>query len=131
SAARRELAEEAGSDDVEIGPVVLRRVARLDFLGDWIEAHETFYLVTVEERFDADPQHLERYEAESFEPPAWVSPAELRGDRRRPSPWCLPDRVEAINAGAYSDPESDPGPWEEVDLYDDPARVVIDVPGRR
>lgn len=130
TAAKRELAEEAGFAVDDVGPVVLKRIARLDFLGRWIEAQETFHLVTVDRRFDPRPRQLERYEQDAFESLEWMSPDDLRSDRRRVYPLCLPDLVEAITGGSFAGAASGSGsePWEEVDLYDDPAKVVVDVP---
>jgi ADP-ribose pyrophosphatase YjhB (NUDIX family) len=46
-AALRELAEETGCADVELGPAVWTRAAGFDFEGERIEQHETFFMVRV------------------------------------------------------------------------------------
>lgn len=115
----REVAEETDIDLEALGPLALRRVARLEFLGDWIEAHETFYAVRLEDRPMTRGRELEAYEHDVILGRRWRSPADLRGDGLRIYPHCLSQLVEAITTDSLR------APWEELDVADDPAEVVI------
>jgi 8-oxo-dGTP pyrophosphatase MutT (NUDIX family) len=118
-ATRREIAEETDINVPSIGPVILRRRARLVFLGEYIEVDETFHAIWLEERPNVQHRQLEQYEADSFTGLHWLTPAEMRAQPHRIYPLCLPDLVDAVCAGAVDEP------WEELDLYDDVDRVDV------
>ena len=123
-ATRREIAEETDIDVPTLGPVILRRRARLVFLGEYIEVDETFHAIRLEARPSVQHRQLEQYEADSFTGLHWLTPAEMRAQPYRIFPLCLPDLVEAFLGGAVH------APWEEFDLHDDASQVEVVKPPR-
>jgi 8-oxo-dGTP pyrophosphatase MutT (NUDIX family) len=115
----REIAEETDIDLTALGPVVLRRRARLDFLGEHIEVDETFHAVMLAGRPAVGHRRLEPYEAESFGGLYWLTATDMRAAPDRIYPLCLPDLVEAILAGRLIEP------WQELDLHADVTRVEV------
>lgn len=117
AAARRELAEEASLDlDTFVGPVLYRR-AHLPFLGQLIEARETFWVAPVEERPAVASGRLDEYEVALLGDWVWLTAAEVRAVTIDVYPRCLPDLLDALTDPEDGDDPLAPGgrPWVEVE----------------
>lgn len=117
SALRRELAEEVGLLDPEIGPHVWNRLHVIPFVnGLWDGQRERYHLVRVAERFEPTPQlSRQQLEDENVFEIRWFSVDELVGldtpdtpDTARPTylrPGGLADHLASLlREGAPSDP---------------------------
>jgi 8-oxo-dGTP diphosphatase len=112
-AARREVHEETSLQVGDLGPPVLHRRARLRFLGEAIEARETFWLVRLARRPAITPSNLAAYEAEAIMEWHWWTSRELRATADTFYPACLPDLLDALDGTPAA-------PWLEVDLDGSP-----------
>jgi 8-oxo-dGTP pyrophosphatase MutT (NUDIX family) len=123
-AARRELREEAGITDAEIGPCVFTQHARFTFAGLHFDQHERIHLAWCDAPTDVwDPHGLESLEALAFQGQAWWSIDDLTGTAERVLParlrQALPDLLArplpttpiditpSIGAGLEADPDMD------------------------
>lgn len=85
-ALRRELMEEVGRDDLEIGPRVWIRLGRYRWAGNWVDEREHFYLVRAE-RFRPDPTNNPvAFERESMAELRWWRVSELPAESRSFAP---------------------------------------------
>ena len=99
-ALRRELREETGLSDVQIGPCVWTRETTyvLGSAADAIEVHqsERFYLVPIE-RFEANAQLMpDVAEREWFQEFAWVNPAQINALAERVAPSKLATELQTL-----------------------------------
>jgi ADP-ribose pyrophosphatase YjhB (NUDIX family) len=98
-AIRRELAEEVGLDDFELGPAVWTRTHVFDFGIDWDGQIERYFLVRTE-RFEPTPKlSWEQLNAEYVTAVKWWSPKELEAGGTEFAPRRLPALVRALVAG--------------------------------
>lgn len=95
-AARRELAEETGLRDVEIGPASWRGRREFHFQGRDYDQDETFFLVRVQP-FDVDLAGAEDYEMDLE--PRWWTLDELESTTETVVPADLGRRLREILAG--------------------------------
>lgn len=105
---RRELHEELGLDQVELGPVVMRRVDEFPMAGERYRQTETLFLVEVGAEFDAVPVHLEALELSVIDEFRWLSADELRALTEPYYPRSLAELLDEIAAGGPPEP-----PWTE------------------
>ncbi|HEY3920797.1 MAG TPA: NUDIX domain-containing protein [Gaiellaceae bacterium] len=92
-ALRRELREEVGLDDAELGPVVLERINVLTHGGSLVHQHERIHLVRVE-RHEAEPSV--DLAAENVTEHRWWTADELEATRDRISPKELPALLRGL-----------------------------------
>jgi 8-oxo-dGTP pyrophosphatase MutT (NUDIX family) len=109
-ALRRELSEELGIDDVDIGPQVWDRIHVIPFLdGRWDGQHDRFYIVR-SDRFEPCPRLTrEQLRAEYLAHIRWWTPEELAvfapSDREFFAPRRLPGLVaELLATGVPPEP---------------------------
>ncbi len=102
-AAHRELWEEVGIQDAELGPCVWVREQVLHFPGSGVAlAHERFFPVRVEHS-ELSFENMIDYEATVLERHHWWSAGELRATTDVVFPEDLPTLMPAILAGDYPD----------------------------
>lgn len=112
-AARRELREEAGITEAEIGPCVFTQHARFTFAGMRFDQHERIHLAWCARRTAAwDPHGLESLEALAFEGQDWWSVDDLAATSER----VLPARLRQ----ALPDLLDGPLPASPIDITPDP-----------
>jgi 8-oxo-dGTP pyrophosphatase MutT (NUDIX family) len=112
-AARRELREEAGITDAEIGPCVFTQHARFTFAGMRFDQHERIHLAWCSIRTtDWDPHGLESLEVLAFEGQHWWSLDDLVGTGDRVLPVRLQQALPDLMAG--------PLPSSPVDITAEP-----------
>ena len=92
--ARRELWEEAGFADVEVGPCIWTQHVEFDFAGIHFDSHERIHVAWCPDGGEWDPQHLEALEAAASRMPVggrWKScwPLMRRCCRRGCGSFCL------------------------------------------
>lgn len=81
-ALRRELREEVGRDDLEIGPRVWVRHGRYRWAGEWVDEREHFYLIRTEP-FHADgSMNPVVYEREALAEMRWWRVADLPAESK-------------------------------------------------
>lgn len=97
AAIRRELHEEVGLEDAEVGPAIWRRTHVFPLSSEFGGQRETFYLVRVQEV--TGPPAFSDLEllAEGLTGSRWWTPAELRDSRNdRFAPKSLPTLYESL-----------------------------------
>ena len=87
---RRELQEELGLDEYEVGPLVWRRQHTFDWAKERIRQYEEYYIVCVE-RFE--PKMSDPVEAKVLDKFRWWSTTELSETNERLTPLSLADIV--------------------------------------
>ncbi len=96
--ARRELWEEAGIGEAEIGPVVWTQTVEFTFGGWHFDQDEWIHVATCDGT-TAGPRGLESLEALAFGEQRWWDPEELLGSGERTIPYrlaeFLPDLIES------------------------------------
>lgn len=100
-AARRELKEEAGIEDLELGPVVWRRSADFPYLVDKHLYQREHYLVGQTAVTDVYAAAWTKYEREQGVVLRWWDEAELAGTKATFTPEQLPELIGDIRAGVY------------------------------
>ena len=119
TAARREIEEETGIREVELGPLIARRSSAFSFDGRSFEQDEWYYLGrTGTTETDASGQtELERRSTDGLR---WWSSAELSGTGETVYPEALAGLLAAVLAGgAPAEPVllSGPAPWSTMDEH--------------
>ena len=95
-AIRRELAEEVGLDDFELGPVIWTRTHLFELGIDWDGQVERYFLVRTR-RFEPAPQlSWEQLNAEYVTAVRWWSPDELKAAETLFAPRRLPTLLRAL-----------------------------------
>lgn len=95
--ARREVVEETGLTDFELGPWIWSRVVDYPFRGVWYRQPERFYLVRVPEfRVETDWSALP--DADLLLEHRWWSSGEIRASNERFAPRSLADLLDRLNA---------------------------------
>lgn len=104
-ALRRELAEEIGREDLEIGPHVWIRHGRYRWAGQWVDEREDFYLIRTD-RFDPDSSRNPiAFERESMAELRWWRVSELPAESKGFAPMRLGSLlVELIEGGVPAQP---------------------------
>ncbi len=98
-ACRRELVEEAGITDVEIGPCVWVQHVEFDFGGIHFDSDERIHVAWAKERADYRPQGLEALEAMAFLGARWWPLDELLTESFPTLPERLREFLPALVAG--------------------------------
>lgn len=107
--ARRELAEELGRRDIEIGPQIGWRSHTLSFNGrPWITQYENWYVARCE-HFEVAEEKLAYLRDESVTDVRWWSADELDAADVVTSPRGLSQIVEALSGGSVTQPSTNLG----------------------
>ncbi|MFV0259334.1 MAG: NUDIX hydrolase [Acidimicrobiales bacterium] len=107
--ARRELQEEAGILQAEIGPVVWTQQVQFTFAGLFFDQDE-FIHVAWSEQVELAPPRLEAFEAMAFEEARWWTLDEVEGATGRFLPDRLPELLGDLVADRFPDPPLDISP---------------------
>ena len=105
----RELEEEAGVTNAEVGPCVWTQHAQFTFAGWDFDQHERIYIADSDGRTDG-PLHLEAFEAMAFRGAKWWAVDDLLTDDSPTVPPRLREFLPAIAAGERPDPPVDISP---------------------
>lgn len=106
--AKRELFEELGRDDLEVGPLLGRRGGTFRNRGTWFTQYERWYLCRCAP-FEVDAEVLSQARSEGIRDLRWWTVGDLRSSGIDTGPRDLADLLERILAGQLPDPESDLG----------------------
>jgi 8-oxo-dGTP pyrophosphatase MutT (NUDIX family) len=112
-AARRELYEETGITDVEIGPCVWTQHSVFDFAGMHFDQHERVHVAWCDDAHDVRPAALEMFEAAAFSGHRWWDLDSLLASVEPVLPHRLREFLPALVAGDL--------PTEPVDITHNPA----------
>jgi 8-oxo-dGTP pyrophosphatase MutT (NUDIX family) len=112
-AARRELYEETGITDVEIGPCVWTQHSVFDFAGMHFDQHERVHVAWCDDAHDVQPAALEMFEAAAFSGHRWWDLDSLLASVEPVLPHRLREFLPALVAGDL--------PTEPVDITHNPA----------
>jgi 8-oxo-dGTP pyrophosphatase MutT (NUDIX family) len=107
-AAKRELAEEVGRDDLALGAFFGRRTHTFCFNRHWTTQRER-WLVCRADRFTVPPERLELLAAEHVQEVRWWAAAELESSGILTAPRRLAVLIKEAASGARVDPERDLG----------------------
>lgn len=110
SAAHRELREEAGIVDAEVGPVVWVQHVEFDFGGYHFDQDEVIHVARTTERGINRPQGLELLEAMAFKEARWWTLDEVRAATIGFLPPRLPELLPQLIEGPLPDPPLDISP---------------------
>ncbi|MCC5952071.1 MAG: NUDIX domain-containing protein [Acidimicrobiia bacterium] len=114
-AARRELREEAGVADAEVGPCVWEQEVAFTFAGYHFEQHERIHVAWCAQRTDSwRPQGLEALEAQAFTGQRWWHHHDVAAAAERFLPVLLPQHLGPLAEGVLPDRPIDishPGHW--------------------
>jgi 8-oxo-dGTP pyrophosphatase MutT (NUDIX family) len=119
AAARREIAEETGISQVDLGPLIARRSTAFSFDGRSFEQDEWYYLARTGTT-ETDSSGQTELERRSTDAVRWWSSAELSGTGETVYPEALPGLLAAVLAGgAPATPVllSGPAPWSTMDEH--------------
>ena len=108
-AARRELYEETGISDVEMGPCIWVQQVEFDFAGYHFDSDERIHVAWCEGG-EWQPTHLEALEAAAFEGARWWALDELLSSDEPVLPERLREFLPAIVAGQLPNPPIDISP---------------------
>ncbi len=103
-AVARELREEAGIEQVEVGPVVYTQYVEFSFGGYDFEQHEVLHVAHTEQTEIAEPQGLEYLEALAFRGARWWTVDEVQASTEPFLPPELPELLPRLVAGDFPDP---------------------------
>ena len=98
-AARRELYEECGFENVTIGPCIWTQYVEFDFAMYHFKSDERIHLAEIEKRTAWDPKGLEALEAAAFEEGRWWSLDDLLASEEQTLPERLREFLPQIVAG--------------------------------
>lgn len=107
-AAARELYEETGIRQAEIGPCVWVQHNRFSFAGMRFDQHERIHVAWCDE-LDVRPAALEWIEASAFDGHRWWALDELLESRDPVLPAALRDHIADVVEGRFPDPPVDVG----------------------
>jgi len=109
SAARRELREELGRDDISIGPVIGRRAHTLSFNGGpWMTQHELWFVARCD-RFEVRPEVISSLASEFVTDVRWWSLEDLEVSGVVTAPRRLAELVAQVRSGHIPSPDTDLG----------------------
>ncbi len=108
-AARRELYEETGIDDVEMGPCIWVQQVEFDFGGYHFDSDERIHVAWCDGG-EWRPTHLEALEAAAFEGARWWELDQLLASDEPVLPERLREFLPAVVAGDLPDPPLDISP---------------------
>ncbi len=111
-AARRELYEECGFDDVEVGPCIWTQYVEFDFAMYHFKSDEQIHIARTNTPTDWDPKGLEALEAAAFEDGRWWSLDELLESDEATLPQRLREFLPAIVAGEIPEEPIDISPQD-------------------
>jgi len=109
-AVARELHEEAGIDEAEIGPVVFTQYVEFSFGGYDFEQNEVLHVAWTEQTDIRPPQGLEYLEALAFKGARWWTLDEVLATEEPFLPARLPELLPRLVAGDLPDPPIDISP---------------------
>jgi hypothetical protein len=108
-AAKRELAEELGRDDIPIGPEIGRRTHTLSFNGGpWMTQRERWFMARCA-RFEVAPEVVAKLASEYVTEVRWWSAEDLAHADVVTSPRGLADLVVQVRSGRLPAPDTDLG----------------------
>jgi 8-oxo-dGTP pyrophosphatase MutT (NUDIX family) len=110
-AARRELVEETGITEVEVGPCIWVQHVEFDFGGLHFDSNERIHVAWCDGG-EYDPQGLEYLEAAAFQGARWWTLDELLASEVPVLPTRLREFLPAIVRGELPDPPVDISPLE-------------------
>lgn len=103
--ARRELYEELGRTDLEIGPPIgVRNGGTFVFREKWVTQHERWHLARCV-RFDVADSHVATLSGEGIHVMRWWTADELRAEGVETAPRNLADLLDRVNAGDLPSPD--------------------------
>lgn len=108
--AKRELYEEAGISDAEVGPVVWTQHVEFDFGGYHFDQDEVIHVARTKERGIHRPQGLEALEALAFKEARWWTLEEVQSADTNFLPPRLPELLPQLIEGTFPDPPLDISP---------------------
>ena len=108
-AAQRELYEETGISDVEMGPCIWVQQVEFDFAGYHFDSDERIYVAWCDGG-EWRPTHLEALEAAAFEGAEWWALGDLLASEEMMLPERLREFLPAIVAGDLPEPPVDISP---------------------
>ncbi|MDE0614851.1 MAG: NUDIX domain-containing protein [bacterium] len=108
--ARRELWEEAGFADVEVGPCIWTQHVEFDFAGIHFDSDERIHVAWCPDGGEWNPQHLEALEAAAFEDARWWTLDELLASDDQVLPERLREFLPDVIAGRLPEEPIDISP---------------------
>ncbi len=97
--AARELWEEGGFGDVEVGPIIATQHVQFTFAGMFFDQDEVIHIARTAQQEIAPPQGLEFFEALAFRGAAWWEPEDVLASQERFLPPRLQELVRALMEG--------------------------------
>ncbi len=102
-AAKRELAEECGITEAEVGPIVATQYVEFDFAGIHFQSDEVIHVATTNQTDPQGARRLEALEAMALGEARWWTAAEVvEADSPFLPPW-LPQVIERLANGDLPD----------------------------
>ena len=102
--AARELWEEGGFAEVEVGPVIATQHVEFTFAGMFFDQDEVIHVARTEQSEIRRPQGLEFFEALAFQGSAWWSPEDIIDSDERFLPPRLQELIAALADGLPNPP---------------------------
>lgn len=113
--ARRELYEECGFTDVEVGPCIWTQYVEFDFAMYHFNSDERIHVAWTDKAGTWDPQGLEALEAAAFDDARWWSVDDLVASGEATLPARLCEFLPAIVAGELPEEPIDISPHLDAD----------------